>query len=497
MLNIALTGVTLERSAEKVKVDGKDFWKVTLAYYEIDYATETGVTYGKKIRNLGSVYIPAVEAAEQPDLSDLYARIDALEAELDKKQNKLIAGNNIVLTPKANGTKIDAISGPTLTAGHGIQITADGKINNLCSCEDTPAATYLVTVTTTPTNAIVKINGVEGNSRSFKEGDPVSIVVSAEGYQTQTLATFYMPAQDKSLTVNLVPIETTTQLCIKAYTPATANPTFTYIVNNGTPKPIFVGNCVTVNKGDSIEVLGVADGYEDYYHTQTVGDSRIELTPAFVALPPEEHHYYIQVRNITINGKAPSEYSDTALNSITAASLGLLVNGAAWDGSRKEVTDDVTSPTDLNIQATNEYAHHVEEWKSTVVDVSDLLEGTNYIDIELRRLVKVNFDYSSCGDYDVTVNTNYIDSMGSAHNEVNIAYIPQGATLNYTVFGPGIEEKSYTRIIEESDGYEVTINRCSDLVPTTECQFAVSPTELNFTAGGGNKNASVLSTCDD
>lgn len=69
--------------------------------------------------------------------------------------------------------------------------------------EPSPTPKYLVTINTNPSDAIVTLNGVHGNSGEFEEGSTVSVVVSKSGYVTKTESITNLQ-QDTTLDITLV-----------------------------------------------------------------------------------------------------------------------------------------------------------------------------------------------------------------------------------------------------------------------------------------------------
>lgn len=99
-----------------------------------------------------------------------------------------------------------------------INLKHDGKISGILSGsvntklsgevyingdEPTPSTKYLVTINADPSDAIVTLNGIEGNSAEFDEGSTVIVVVSKSGYVTKT-ETITNIQQDTILNITLV-----------------------------------------------------------------------------------------------------------------------------------------------------------------------------------------------------------------------------------------------------------------------------------------------------
>lgn len=209
--------------------------------------------------------------------------------------------------------------------------------------EPTPVTKYTVVVNTTPSDAVVTLNGVQTNTGEFDEGSTILVVVSKSGYITR-METITNIQQNATLNINLV--EEQTQYYVDVYT----TPSDAIVKLNGT-----VGNHLLFNRGETITVEVSKEGY--ITHTEYINNLQ-ENTNITVVLDEEAVQYIfivnptekavgatssqfpIEVRSVRNNQGYDYEYitedPDNLIQSIVKETGGVKVvtNGNALDRTK-------------------------------------------------------------------------------------------------------------------------------------------------------------------
>lgn len=134
------------------------------------------------------------------------------------------------------------------------KLSLRGLVNYLNGRIGKPVNYYKITVKTDPTDAKVVIGDIEGNVASFIEGSNVTIVVSKEGYKTETRSVIL--DSDKELTIKLTAVSLKTKVTVES------NPSDATIYING-----YERSYAEVDRGSFFTVYITKEGYEEYRET--------------------------------------------------------------------------------------------------------------------------------------------------------------------------------------------------------------------------------------
>ena len=352
---------------------------------------------------------------------------------------------------------------------------------------------FVLTVTTTPSNATVKLNGVEGNSKEFEWGTTVDIEVSADHYVTQTKQV-------------VVKSEQTIEIALErdTHTLTVTIPETAVVKLNGVEQ-----NSITVLHGTEVLIECTKPHYDTVTKTVTVNDDMTENIEMVLS------KYTLTVRPVPSN--AVIMINDIEQKSITVDyGTEVKISGSADHYVDKEIT--YTVERDETIEFVLEYDSHTISVDVTPSDAIVKLNGVEQKSITVKHGTDVTIECSkghyykhtetvqAVEDKTVTVQLKYVKHtvsvVATPENatikingvEQSSIVVEYGTELNIEVSAPDYETKVVNHTVTEDR--ELIINLVHETVTVT-----VEPTPVDATVKIGgiegtsrvvNKNEEVV-----
>lgn len=412
----------------------------------------------------------------------------------------------VAATPETAIVKLNGVKQNSITVVEGTPVTVEVSQEGYVTYNKTVTVTktetidvvlekqkFLLTVTTTPSNATVKLNGVEGNSKEFEWGTTVDIEVSADHYVTQTKQIVVKSEQ----TIEIALERDTHTLTVTA-------PEGAEVKLNGVKQ-----NSITVLHGTEVLIECTKPHYDTVTKTVTVNDDMTENIEMVLS------KYTLTVRPVPSN--AVIMINDVEQKSITVDyGTEVKISGSADHYVDKEIT--YTVERDETIEFVLEEDSHTISVDVTPSDAIVKLNGVEQKSITVKHGTDVTIECSkehyykhtetvqAVEDKTVTVQLKYVKHTVSVvatpenatikinNKEQSSIVAEYGTELKIEVSAPDYETKVVNHTITEDR--ELTIDLVHETVTVT-----VEPTPANATVKIGgiegksrvvNKNEEVV-----
>lgn len=413
---------------------------------------------------------------------------------------------SVAATPETADVKLNGVKQNSITVIEGTSVNVEVSQEGYVTYSKTVTVTknetldvvlekqkFVLTVTTTPSNATVKLNGAEGNSKEFEWGTTVDIEVSADHYVTQTKQVVVKSEQ----TIEIALERDTHTLTVNA-------PEGAEVKLNGVKQ-----NSITVLHGTEVLIECTKPHYDTVTKTVTVNDDITENIEMVLS------KYTLTVRQVPSN--AVIMINDIEQKSITVDyGTEVKISGSADHHVDKEIT--YTVERDETIEFVLEEDSHAISVDVTPSDAIVKLNGVEQKSITVKHGTDVTIECSkehyykhtetvqAVEDKTVTVQLKYVKHTVSVvatpeNATIKINGVEQssivaeyGTELNIEVSAPDYETKVINHTVTKDR--ELTINLVHETVTVT-----VEPTPADATVKIGgiegtsrvvNKNEEVV-----
>lgn len=413
---------------------------------------------------------------------------------------------SVAATPETADVKFNGVKQNSITVVEGTSVNVEVSQEGYVTYNKTVTVTknetldvvlekqkFVLTVTTTPSNATVKLNGVEGNSKEFEWGTTVDIEVSADHYVTKTKQVVVKSEQ----TIEIALERDTHTLTVTA-------PEGAEVKLNGVKQ-----NSITVLHGTEVLIECTKLHYDTVTKTVTVNDDITENIEMVLS------KYTLTVRPVPSN--AVIMINDIEQKSITVDyGTEVKISGSADHYVDKEIT--YTVERDETIEFVLEEDSHTISVDVTPSDAIVKLNGVEQKSITVKHGTDVTIECSKVHYYKHTETVQAVEDktvtvqLKYVKHTVSVVATPENATikingveqssivaeygteLNIEVSAPDYETKVINHTVTEDR--ELTINLVHETVTVT-----VEPTPADATVKIGgiegksrvvNKNEEVV-----